>query len=148
VKSSGKGARYRKVTRFVADALTGRLGVAAMVLGYSICAVVLLAYVSAKVYTYSLMEDISACERRQRKLKERIGLLTERYAELSAMDRVTEICEKKLGMVPAGTGQLIRVSIDSDWAPGAMGHELEDAGAEIPGVTYKSIDEITGVIRR
>jgi hypothetical protein len=120
----------------------------AMVLGYSACAVVLLAYVSTKVYTYSLMEDISACERTQRMLKEKVGLLTESYAELSAMGRITEICEEKLAMVPADTGRLIRVSVDADWAPGSMGNDLKNEGVEIPGVTDRSINEITEVIRQ
>jgi hypothetical protein len=138
----------QKFIRFVADALTGRLGITVMVMGYSICAFVLLAYVSTKVYTYSLMEDISACERRQKNMKEKVGLLTEKYAELSAMGRITRICETKLGMEPADTGRMLRVSIDAGWSPGGTGGDFEDGGADIPGTVDRGIDEITEVIRQ
>jgi hypothetical protein len=138
----------RRFVRFVADALAGRRGVTAMVAGYSACAVVLLAYVSTKVYTYSLMEDISACERKRQVLKERVGLLTERYAELSAMDRVTEICEGKLGMVPADAGGLLRVSIDPHWSPKGLEGGLDGEGLGFPETMDRGIDEITEVIRR
>lgn len=148
MKRSNKATGGRKFIRFVADALTGRLGVTAMVVGYSACAVVLLAYVSTKVYTYSLMEDISACEREQQVLKEKVGLLTERYAGLSAMDRVTEICEEKLGMVPADAGRLLRVSIDANWSPNGMDGGLQGEGVDVPGTVDRSIDEITEVIRQ
>jgi hypothetical protein len=148
MKRSYTAARCRKLTRFVADALTGRLGVAAMVAGYSVCAVVLLAYVSTKVYTYSLMEDVSACDRKQRALEERVGLLTERYAELSAMDRVTEICEERLGMVPADAGQLIRVAVDSDWGSEGLEDDFEGGDAGLAGTVDRSIDQITEVIRQ
>ena len=148
MKRSNRGTGGRRFLRFVADALTGRLGVIAMVAGYSACAFVLLAYVSTKVYTYSLMEDVSACERKQRVLKERVGLLTKRYAELSSMDRVTEICEDKLGMVPADAGRLLRVSLDADWSPHGIDDDLEEESAGFPGAAGRDIDEITEVIRR
>lgn len=139
---------FRTFVRLAADALTGRLGIAAMVAGYSVCALVLLAYVSTKVYTYSLMEDISACERRQKVLKENVGLLTERYAALSAMDRITEICEERLGMVPADTGGLMRVSVDTGWSSGGGEGRFDADGAFIPTSLEWGIDEITEVIRR
>jgi len=148
MKSSNRGKGGRRIIRFVADALTGRLGVIAMVVGYSACAFMLLAYVSTKVYTYSLMEDISACERKQRVLKEKVGLLTKRYAELSSMDRVTEICEGKLGMMPADAGRLLRVSIDADWSPNGIHGDLGGDGVGFPGAADRGIDEITEVIRR
>ena len=146
--ASGGTSGYRKFSRVVADALTGRLGVAAMVLGYSVCAVGLLVYVSSQVYTFSLMEDISELERKQRVLKETVGLLTEDYAELSSMDRITRICEEKLGMNPADAGGLIRVSIDTDWAPGGARNDFDDQIDDLPGMMGRSIDELTEVIRR
>jgi len=148
MKRSDTVTGCRKFIRFVADALTGRLGITVMVMAYSICAFVLLAYVSTKVYTYSLMEDISACERRQINLKEKVGLLTEKYAALSAMSRITGICETKLGMEPADTGRMLRVSIDTGWSPGGTGGDFEDDGADIPGTLDRGIDEITEVIRQ
>jgi hypothetical protein len=148
MKRSNTVTGCRRFIRIVADALTGRLGITAMVMGYSICAFVLLAYVSTKVYTYSLMEDISARERQQRLLTEKVGLLTKRYAELSAMDRITGICESKLGMLPAETGRMLRVSIDTGWSPEGAGSEFEDGVADLPGMVDRRIDEITEVIRR
>lgn len=139
---------FRRLARLVADALTGRLGVAMMVLGYSACAVVLLSYVSSQVYTYSLMEDIGARQRARRLLEEKIGLLTQTYAEMSSMERVTRICQAKLGMVPASPGQLVRVSVDTDWAPGVRQAEFGDEAVDLPGVMGRSMDEITEVIRR
>jgi cell division protein FtsL len=148
MKTVAGNSGYRKFSRFVADALTGRLGVAAMVLGYSACAVGLLVYVSSQVYTFSLMEDISKLEREQKVLKETVGLLTEDYAELSSMERITRICSNKLGMSPADAGGVIRVSIDTDWVPGGARSDFDDEGVDLPGMMGRSIDEITEVMRR
>ncbi len=145
---AGGTSGYRKFSRIAADALTGRLGVVAMVLGYLACAVALLGYVSSQVYTFSLMEDISKLERQQKVLKETVGLLTADYAELSSMDRITRICKEKLGMNPADAGALIRVSIDTDWAPGGARSDFDDEVVDLPGMMGRNIDELTEVMRR
>jgi cell division protein FtsL len=145
---AGGTSGYRKFSRIAADALTGRLGVVAMVLGYLACAVALLGYVSSQVYTFSLMEDISKLERQHKVLKETVGLLTADYAELSSMDRITRICKEKLGMNPADAGALIRVSIDTDWAPGGARSDFDDEVVDLPGMMGRNIDELTEVMRR
>jgi len=145
---SHSGIGFKRSARFVADALTGRLGVGIMVLSYSTCAVVLLVYVSSQVYTYSLMEDVAARGRTERDLKENTGLLTERYANLSSIERISRICETKLGMVPAKTGQLVRVSIDAEWAPRRREIEFGDDAGGVPGMTDRQTDEVTEVMRR
>ena len=145
---SGGESIYRRFSRIAADALTGRLGVAAMVLAYSACAVGLLVYVSSQVYTFSLMEDISNLEREQKVLKETVGLLTEEYASLSSMDRITRICEQKLGMKPADADGLIRVSVDTEWVPAGVRSDFDDAIVDLPGMMGRDIDELTEVIRR
>jgi hypothetical protein len=138
----------KSLTRFVAGALTGRLGMAAMVLAYSFCAVILLAYVSAQIYTYSLMEDILQRERVQRNLKEKIGLQTQRYATLASKDRVTKICETRLGMVPSQNDQLVRVSVEAQLSPVVPRGEFSDESVDLPGVVGKDIDVITEVMQR
>lgn len=134
--------------RTVFDALTGRRGVGVMVAGYCVCAVALLGYVSTQVYTYSLMEDVYNRERRQRELKETIGLQTERFAELTSRERIVRICETKLGMVPAGTEQLQRVAVDSNWSPGGRKSEFERDSVNLPEMMGRNINELTEVIRR
>jgi hypothetical protein len=139
---------FKKTVRFVADALTGRLGIAMMVLGYSACAFVLLAYVSTQVYTYSLMEDIVKLEREQRGLKERIGLQTERYVALSSKDRIASICESRLALVQAGNDQLVRVSIGRGWPPRGTQSDFREDTIDLPDLMGSDINELTEVMRK
>jgi hypothetical protein len=81
-------------------------------------------------------------------LEEKVGLLTAEYAGLSAMERIADICESKLGMVPAETGRLIRVSVDTGWSPEGSEGEFEGDVVDLPGSAARGIDEITEVIRR
>lgn len=148
MKRAQRVTNPKSMTRLVAYALTGRLGVAAMVLSYSFFAVILLAYVSAQIYTYSLMEDILQREREQRNLKEKIGLQTQRYATLASKERVSKICETRLGMVQAQTDQLVRVSVESQLSPVAPKGELSDESVDLPGLVGKDMDAITEVMRR
>jgi hypothetical protein len=143
-----QAARLKRVTNFVVDALTGRLGVAAMVLSCSTCAVVLLAYVSTQVYTYSLMEDILDRERTQRALKEELGLRTKRYAALSSKERISGICETRLGMTQAGSDQLVRVSVDWKWPSDTPEGGFVDDSVDLPGVMGRDVNEITKAMRQ
>ncbi|MCK5407744.1 MAG: hypothetical protein KAJ37_09825 [Candidatus Krumholzibacteria bacterium] len=148
MKYSPSSNALKRTTHLVVDALTGRLGVVAMVLAYSTCAVVLLAYVSTHVYTYSLMEDILEGERNQRNLKEQIGLQTKQYAALSSRDRISRICESRLGMLSANSEQLVRVSVDWKWSLGTLGNEPAADSVDLPSVMGKDIHEITEVMRQ
>jgi cell division protein FtsL len=134
--------------RFVVDTLTGRLGVAMMVAGYSTCAFVLLGYVSTQVYTYSLMEDIHKREQVQRMKKESIGLLTERYAALSSRKRIIGICESRLDMVPADASHLERVAVDLRRTPDVLRADFKEEPVDLPGMMGSNINEITEVIQR
>jgi hypothetical protein len=99
------------------DALGGRLGVPIMVAGYLLFAALLLAYVSTQVYTNTLMEDVAARKRREVALKERIGVLTARYATMTSKSRVSAVCEEKLGLVESTTRDVVRVVVDGTDMP-------------------------------
>lgn len=138
----------QKVTHFTTNALTGRLGVLMMVLSYSTFAVVLLAYVSTQVYTSSLMEDISAKKATERELKEKIGILTSQYTSLASRGRISQICEKRLGMVESDTRLVERISVrpeDADFGPRL---EFTERPIDLPKVLGSDIDGITEVMRR
>jgi hypothetical protein len=138
----------KNLARLVAGALTGRLGLGAMVLGYSFCAVVLLAYVLTQVYTFSLMEDVVKRERDLRDLKEKIGLQTQRYVELASRARISRICETRLGMVQIQTGQLVRISIESRMSNESRRGDSRGKSIDLPGAVGEDIDAITEVWRR
>jgi hypothetical protein len=92
------------------EALGGKLGVPMMVLGYLCFALVLLAYVSTQVYTHSLMEGVAARKRSEMALRERVGVLTARYATMTSKSRVSAACEKDLGLVESTTRDVVRVA--------------------------------------
>lgn len=125
--------------QFLLNALGGKLGVPMMVLGYLSFAVCLLAYVSTQVYTSSLMEDVAARKRAEIALKERIGVLTARYATMTSKSRVSSTCERDLGLVESTTADVIRVSIDGSAeleAPRAAELQVDDVlGSELSGLT-------------
>jgi len=125
--------------QFLLNALGGKLGVPMMVLGYLSFAVCLLAYVSTQVYTSSLMEDVAARKRTETALKERIGVLTARYATMTSKSRVSSTCERDLGLVESTTADVIRVSVDGSTAlDPARARELrvdDVLGSELSGLT-------------
>jgi hypothetical protein len=113
-----RGNRVRMVGQFWLDALAGRLGAPMMVLGYLTFAVLLLAYVSTQVYTSSLMEDVAARKREETQMRERIGVLTARYATMTSKSRVSRHCEEDLGLIGATQNDIVRVAVD--------GRDLQD----------------------
>jgi hypothetical protein len=125
--------------QFLLDALGGKLGVPMMVLGYLSFAVCLLAYVSTQVYTSSLMEDVAARKRAEVALKERIGVLTARYATMTSKSRVASTCENDLGLVESTAADVIRVSVDGAAAadpPREREPRADDVlGTEVSGLT-------------
>lgn len=99
------------------DALGGRLGVPIMVAGYLVFAAFLLGYVSTQVYTNALMEDVAARKRREIAMRERIGVLTARYATMTSKSRVSSVCEEKLGLVESTTSDVVRVVVEGTDIP-------------------------------
>jgi hypothetical protein len=121
-------------------ALGGKLGAPMMVGGYAVIALVLLAYVSAQVYTNSLMEDVSAHKRHEVVAREKIGMLTARYATMTSKSRVSRECEEDLGLVESTTADVVRVVLDG--APDEL------SSAREPGVASADIRELTRVVRQ
>ena len=119
-----------------------------MMLAYASFAVVLLAYVSTQVYTSSLMEDIAELKRTRRDSKEEIGLLMAEYMSLSSKRRIANYCEKKLGMVPAGSERMHRVSVNARNWIFAEPQEFTNGSIRIPSVMGQNLSGITEVIRR
>lgn len=126
------------------DALSGRLGVPMMVMGYVTFAVLLLAYVSTQVYTHGLMESVAACKRQQVALEEHVGVLTAEYATMTSKSRVARHCEDDLGLVTATMNDVVRVSVDSRSLESAPPHPVERIGEAIVGDS----DDLTQVIGR
>jgi len=96
---------------FLLNALSGRLGVPMMVMAYVSFAIVLLGYVSTQVYTHSLMEDVAARKRSELALRERIGVLTARYATATSKARVSVTCEEDLGLVESTSADVVRLAV-------------------------------------
>lgn len=127
------------VTQLFFAALGGRLGVPMMVAGYLVVAGFLLAYVSAQVYTNSLMEQVSARKRQETVARERIGVLTARYATITSKSRVSRACEGDLGLIESTTADVVRVAIDGaslpEDPPGETVHIDRVLGSDINGLT-------------
>lgn len=127
------------VTQLFFAALGGRLGIPMMVAGYLVVAGFLLAYVSAQVYTNSLMEQVSARKRQETVARERIGVLTARYATITSKSRVSRACEGTLGLVESTTADVVRIAIDgatlAEDPPGETVHIDRVLGSDINGLT-------------
>jgi hypothetical protein len=141
-------AGRRRAFRFATDALLGRLGVAAMVAAYSLCAVALLVYVTEQVYTYSLMEDIANRERKQGEMKEAIGLLMKEYVELSSKERISRICESRFHMKQIETESVERFAIEFGTEPREQRMEFNEEAIDLSGSMGGDIYDITEVMRR
>ena len=115
--------RFADAAQLFFAALGGRLGAPIMVAGYLVVAGLLLAYVSAQVYTNSLMEDVSAHKRRELVAREKIGVLTARYATMTSKSRVSRECEEDLGLVESTTSDVVRVTVDGDALPASRAPE-------------------------
>lgn len=131
--------------QFLLDALAGKLGAPMMVLGYVTFAVLLLAYVSTQVYTSSLMEDVGARKREEVLLRERIGVLTARYATMTSKSRVSRHCEESLGLVGATQDDVVRVVVEG---PVCRDEPALAAPVRVNDVLGASVSELSQVMRR
>jgi len=134
--------------RFIADALSGRLGVFLMTLSYTVIAIVLLAYVSTQVYTSSLQEEIARRRNTVRDVEEQTAVLMGEYRAVTSRDRIMTYCRKHLGMVEAGPLTVTRVRIKGD----ANRTNTGEPGAADRGQTAEgpkgAFDGLTEVLRR
>lgn len=131
--------------QFLLDALAGKLGAPMMVLGYVTFAVLLLAYVSTQVYTSSLMEDVGARKREEVLLRERIGVLTARYATMTSKSRVSRHCEENLGLIGATQDDVVRVAVEG---PVRRDEPSLAAPVRVNDVLGASVSELSQVMRR
>ncbi|HXV14722.1 MAG TPA: hypothetical protein VEC56_11010 [Candidatus Krumholzibacteria bacterium] len=131
--------------QFLLDALAGKLGAPMMVMAYATFAVLLLGYVSTQVYTSSLMEDVAARKREELVLRERIGVLTARYATMTSKSRVSRHCEESLGLVGATQSDVVRVAVD-----GPVPRDAARPGApvRVDQVLGTGVSELSQVMRR
>jgi hypothetical protein len=141
-----RGNRVRLVGQFWLDALAGRLGAPMMVLGYLTFAVLLLAYVSTQVYTSSLMEEVAARKRQELQVRERIGVLTARYATMTSKSRVSRHCEEDLGLVGATQNEIVRVAIDGRALENAA--PAAESSLRVDQVLGADVSGLSQVIRR
>ena len=129
--------------QFLLDALGGKLGAPMMVMGYITFAVLLLAYVSTQVYTSSLMEDVGARKREELAMREKIGVLTARYATMTSKSRVSRHCEESLGLVGATQNDVVRVAVDGPVRPND-----ERPALRVSDVLGADVSQLSQVMRR
>jgi hypothetical protein len=137
--------RVLVVGQFFLDALAGRLGAPMMVMGYITFAVLLLAYVSTQVYTSSLMENVAARKREELVLRERIGVLTARYATMTSKSRVSRHCEEDLGLIGATQDDVVRVAVDG---PALRADSAPEDPVRVDDVLGADVSELSQVMRR
>jgi hypothetical protein len=130
--------------QFLLDALSGRLGVPMMVMGYVAFAVLLLGYVSIQVYTNTLMESVTSRKRTELALQEHIGILTAEYATMTSKSRISHHCEEDLGLVTATSNDVVRVRVDPNSMEDMPARPVEGVGQTIAG----DVGDLTQVIRR
>jgi hypothetical protein len=107
-----RGKFYKRFNRFLASVITGSAGVPMTICVVSICALLMLSYVTAQIYSTVLSERVSALEAEQLIYREKIHKLTTRYTELASRERVGGYCENVLGMIEADSDNMRRIAID------------------------------------
>jgi hypothetical protein len=107
-----KGKIYKRFNKFLASVIVGNAGVPTTIFVVSICALLMLTYVTAQIYSTVLSERISALESKQLIYREKIHTLTSRYTELASRERVAGYCENVLGMIEADSDSMRRIAID------------------------------------
>jgi cell division protein FtsL len=137
---------YRKFSRFAVTALTGQTKVGATIAVYTLCALLLLAYVSVQIYAGVLRQEISQLKLARSEVKEALNKLTGDYVSLSSRERVSDYCENRLGMVRVGWEDFEVLAV-SDVARVAPPTALTQKQGAIPAAyryTYRQSNESPG----
>ena len=112
---------YRKLLHGFVAAVTCNTKLHVTLFVYGCIAVMLLGYVSAQVYTSALTQRITQLKRERHERKETLNKLTSVYISKSSRARVSEFCERELGMRQADDQSFSRYVIHmqptSDGAP-------------------------------
>ena len=108
-----KKSLYRRFNHLLATVISGHAGVARTLLVFSVCAVLLLFYVTTQIYAELLCERIAQLEKKQLVLREQYHTMTGDYTRLTSRERIGGYCENVLGMVEADGETLRRVAVDA-----------------------------------
>jgi hypothetical protein len=90
------------------------------------------------------MEDVAARKREELALKERLGVLTARYATMTSKSRVSRHCEQDFGLVEATMDDVVRVAIDSR----ELATPPVDERIQVEDVLGSELDGLSQVMRR
>jgi hypothetical protein len=93
----------------------GNAGISKTIFFFLVCAVFLLTYVTAQIYSGVLSERISGLSKDQLVKREEANKLTSKYISLASRERIAGYCSKNLGMVEADNGDLKRVTVDFEF---------------------------------
>jgi cell division protein FtsL len=128
------------------SAFTGHTRVGVTIAVYSVCAVLLLAYVSVQIYAGVLRQEISALKQERGEVREAMNKLTGEYVSLSSRSRIADYCENKLGMVrvEGESFEVIAVKDAPGDAPPVALTEIQDAIPSANRYTYRQTDENPG----
>lgn len=138
---------YRKFSHLMFSALTGQTKVGVTIVVYSVLALVLLAYVLVQIYAGVLRLEIAGLKQQRGDRKEALNKLTGDYVSLSSRSRVSQYCEKELGMVTASGENLLVVAVDTRDAGFAAPVALTKKQGAMPSAyryTYRQTDENLG----
>ena len=102
---------YRRLAHGFVAAVTCNTKLHVTLFVYGCIAMMLLAYVSAQVYTSALTQRITQLKRERHERKEALNKLTSVYISKSSRARVSEFCERELGMRQADDRSLARYTI-------------------------------------
>jgi cell division protein FtsL len=102
---------YKKLNHAFAAALLGQGKVSVTIVVYCLIAAMLLAYVSAQIYTNVLVEDVARLKRETTLQQETMNRLTTSYVASTSRNRVIRYCESSLGMVEVSEDCLQRFAI-------------------------------------
>jgi hypothetical protein len=112
VKKEIRSNIYRNFSRLLISALTGQARLSVTILVYTVVAVLLLTYVSAQVYADVLRQEIAGFKLERCDLKEDLNMLTSDYVASSSRSRVSQYCEKELGLVKAAGESLEILAVE------------------------------------
>jgi cell division protein FtsL len=109
VNKSLRNNIYKQFSRVMVSALTGQAKIGVTIVVYSTIALLLLTYVSAQIYAGVLMQEIAELKQARCDLREDANKLTGDYVSLSSRSRVSQYCEKRLGMIEAVAGESFEI---------------------------------------